>query len=220
MIDAIITYKERLIIALLETLDMVLVSSLISIIFGISLGLLLFLFRKNSIYQNKLLYSVISIISNIIRSIPFILFIIVLIPFNRLIIGTGFGVNASKIPLSLIGIASLSRLAEQTFIKLDNNLYETSYTMGSSKKSYIKYFLLNEARGQLVLNITTTIISIIAYSTVVGTIGGGGLGYLAINEGFSNFQYNLMWVIIIIMIIIVSVIQTGGNLIARKIDKR
>ncbi|WP_026391601.1 ABC transporter permease subunit [Haploplasma modicum] len=220
MIDAIITYKERLIIALLETLDMVLVSSLISIIFGISLGLLLFLFRKNSIYQNKLLYSVISVISNIIRSIPFILFIIVLIPFNRLIIGTGFGVNASKIPLSLIGIASLSRLAEQTFIKLDNNLYETSYTMGSSKKNYIKYFLLNEARGQLVLNITTTIISIIAYSTVVGTIGGGGLGYLAINEGFSNFQYNLMWVIIIIMIIIVSVIQTGGNLIARKIDKR
>lgn len=220
MIDAIITYKERLIIALLETLDMVLVSSLISIIFGISLGLLLFLFRKNSIYQNKLLYSVISVISNIIRSIPFILFIIVLIPFNRLIIGTGFGVNASKIPLSLIGIASLSRLAEQTFIKLDNNLYETSYTMGSSKKSYIKYFLLNESRGQLVLNITTTIISIIAYSTVVGTIGGGGLGYLAINEGFSNFQFNLMWVIIIIMIIIVSVIQTGGNLIARKIDKR
>ena len=151
---------------------------------------------------------------------PFILFIIVIIPFNRWVLGTGFGVDASKIPLSLIGIATFSRFTEQDLLDVDKSIYETSYALGASTIQYCRHFLLKEARTGLVLSFTSTTISLLSYSTVMGIIGGGGLGYLAISEGYYNFNYNLMWIIIIIMILIVQSIQTIGNILANKYDKR
>lgn len=213
-------YKNDLIVGFSETFEMLIVALLFTITLGFIFGYLLFITRKNGIKENKIVYTILSTIINIVRSIPFILFIIILMPLYRLILGVGFGVNASKIPLSIIGIAMFARYTEQAFLDVPNTLYETSYSLGASSYQYFRYFLLKEARSSLVLHLTTTIISLISYSTVMGTIGGGGLGDLAINEGFINYNYSLMWVTIVILVVFVQIIQVLGNLIASALDKR
>lgn len=213
-------FKTEIFTALFQTLDMMSTAMIITLIIGILLGFALFITRSDGIYNNKFIYFIISGIINIIRSIPFILFIIVIIPFNRWILGTGFGVNASKIPLSLIGISTFARFTEQDLLDVNKNVYETSYALGASSIQYCTQFLLKEARSGLILSFTSTTISLLSYSTVMGIIGGGGLGYLAMNEGYANFNYKLMWIIIIIMILIVQIVQTMGNIVAKKYDKR
>lgn len=213
-------FKAEIFQSLYQTLDMIFTAMLITLIIGILLGFLMFITRSDGIYKNKTIYFIVSSFINIIRSIPFILFIIVIIPFNRWLLGTGFGVNASKIPLSLIGISTFARFTEQDLLDVNKNIYETSYALGASTIQYFTHFLLKEARSGLILSFTSTTISLLSYSTVMGIIGGGGLGYLAISEGYYNFNYKLMWIIIIIMIIIVQIVQTLGNMISKKYDKR
>ena len=213
-------FKTEIFAALFQTLDMISTAMFITLIIGILLGFTLFITRSDGIYKNKIIYFIISGLINIIRSVPFILFIIVIIPFNRLILGTGFGVNASKIPLSLIGIATFARFTEQDLLDVNKSVYETSYALGASTIQYCTQFLLKEAQSSLILSFTSTTISLLSYSTVMGIIGGGGLGYLAMNEGYTNFNYKLMWIIIIIMILIVQIVQTMGNIVAKKYDKR
>lgn len=224
MIDGYIqsfkTFKPEIFKALYQTLDMMFTAMVITLIVGLLLGFVLFITRSDGIYKNKIIYFIVSVFINIVRSIPFILFIIVIIPLNRLILGTGFGVDASKIPLSLIGIATFARFTEQDLLDVDKKIYETSYALGASTIQYCTYFLLKEARSGLVLSFTSATISLLSYSTVMGIIGGGGLGYLAMSEGYYNFNYKLMWIIIVIMIIIVQFIQNLGNIAAKKYDKR
>lgn len=220
MLNTLINYKEVLIKAFLETIEMLAFAMAFALIFGLLLGFVLFLTRQKGLYENKIIYFILSLIVNVIRSIPFILFIIVLIPVTRFLIGTGFGVNASKVSLSLIGIATFARLSEQSLLGVNKDIYETSYALGANLGQYFKDFLLKESRQSLVLSFTSTTISLISYSTVMGVIGGGGLGYLAISEGYQNFNYPLMWIIIIIMVIIVQLVQVLGSTLAKKLDKR
>ena len=219
-IDILKTFKVEILQALYQTLDMMFTAMVLTLFIGIFLGFILFITRSDGIHGNKTIYFIISSLINMIRSIPFILFIIVMIPFNRMILGTGFGVNASKIPLSLIGIATFARFTEQDLLDVNKNIYETSYALGASTLQYCIHFLLKEARSGLILSFTSATISLLSYSTVMGIIGGGGLGYLAISEGYHNFNYKLMWIIIIIMIIIVQTVQIAGNILAKKYDKR
>lgn len=213
-------FKIEIFQSLYQTIDMMFTAMVVTLIVGILLGFALFITRSDGIYNNKIIYFIISGLINIIRSIPFILFIIVIIPFNRLILGTGFGVNASKIPLSLVGIATFARFTEQDLLDVNKSIYETSYALGANTIQYCTHFLLKEARSGLVLSFTSVTISLLSYSIVMGIIGGGGLGYLAISEGYYNFNYKLMWIIIIIMILIVQIVQTIGNMAAKKYDKR
>lgn len=203
-----------------ETVDMMLAAMVVSLILGLLLGFTLFITGSSGVHTNRIVYFLLSSIINIIRSIPFILFIIVMIPINRMLLGTGFGVDASKIPLSFIGIATFSRFVERDLLDVNKNIYETSYSLGANTLQFFTLFLLREARSSLVLSFTSTAISLLSYSTIMGIIGGGGLGYLAISEGYQNFNYPLMWIIIIMMIILVQIIQAIGNRIANKIDKR
>lgn len=213
-------FKEDLIKALLDTLNMMTTAMVLSCVLGLILGIVVFSTRTGGVSENKSIYFILSGLINIFRSIPFILFIIAMIPINRLLIGTGFGVNASKIPLTIIGIATYARLVEQDLLDVNKEMYETAYALGASKLQYYKNFLLVEARSSLVLSFTSASISLLSHSTVMGIIGGGGLGYLAIAEGYHNFNYTLMWIIIVMMILIVQVLQTVGNMISRSIDKR
>ena len=219
-IGAFQLFKEDIFLALFQTFDMLGAAMVMTFVVGLPLGFILFMTRPDGVYQNKTIYFIFSGFINMIRSIPFILFIIVLIPLNRMLLGTGFGVTASKIPLSLIGIAIFSRFTEQDLLDVSKNIYETSYALGANTFQYFTHFLLKEARSGLILSFTSATISLLSYSTVMGIIGGGGLGYLAMNEGYYNFNYPLMWIIIVLMIIIVQVIQTIGNRIAKKYDKR
>ena len=213
-------FKDDILLSLLQTSDMLFTAMVITLTVGLSLGFILFVTRSDGIYKNKAIYFILSGLINTIRSIPFILFIIVLIPLNRLLLGTGFGVTASKIPLSLIGIAIFSRFTEQDLLDVSKNIYETSYALGANTLQYFTHFLLKEARSGLILSFTSATISLLSYSTVMGIIGGGGLGYLAMSEGYYNFNYPLMWIIIVMMILIVQAIQTLGNGVAKKYDKR
>lgn len=213
-------YKDFLLTGFLETFEMLIVAIFFTVLLGFVFGFTLFVTKKDSLYENKYIYNILSTILNVIRSIPFILLIIVLMPVYRFFLGVGFGVNASKIPLSIIGVAIYSKLIEQTFIDLKSTTFETSYALGANRFQFFKLFLLKESRSTLIAHLTSTIISLIAYSTVMGTIGGGGLGDLAINEGYINYNYRLMWIAIVILIIIVQIIQTAGNIIAQKLDKK
>lgn len=219
-IETLKIFRNDILQAFYETLDMMTTAMLVSLIVGLILGFILFLTATNGIHKNKTIYFLLSSIINITRSVPFILFIIVIIPFNRMILGTGFGVDASKIPLSLIGIATFARFVERDLLDVNKNIYETSYALGANTLQYFTRFLLKEARSSLVLSFTTASISLLSYSTIMGIIGGGGLGYLAISEGYQNFNYPLMWIIIIMMIILVHIMQAVGNRIANKIDNR
>lgn len=213
-------FKSDILQALYQTLDMMATAMAVSIVLGLVFGFFLFMTRSDGLYQHRIFYFCLSALINIIRSIPFILFIIVIIPFNRLVLGTGFGVGASKIPLSLMGIATFARFTERDLLDVDKSLYETAYALGANSIQYCIYFLLKEARPGLILSFTSTTISLLSYSTVMGIIGGGGLGYLAISEGYYNFNYGLMWIIILMMVIIVQVLQTVGNILAKKNDIR
>ncbi len=219
-LEVLAYFKEDLIKALLDTLNMMTTAMVLSCVLGLILGIVVFSTRTGGVSENKSIYFILSGLINIFRSIPFILFIIAMIPINRLLIGTGFGVNASKIPLTIIGIATYARLVEQDLLDVNKEMYETAYALGASKFQYYNNFLLVEARSSLVLSFTSASISLLSYSTVMGIIGGGGLGYLAIAEGYHNFNYPLMWIIIMMMILIVQVLQTVGNMISRSIDKR
>lgn len=219
-IKAFDQFGGDLVRALIETFDMMLTAMVLSLICGLILGFLLFLTRSDGIYRNRILYFILSGFSNITRSIPFILFIIVMIPVNRMMIGTGFGVDASKIPLTFIGIATFARFTEQDLLDVNKSIYETAYALGANTLQYFTHFLLKEARSGLILSFTSTTVSLLSYSTVMGIIGGGGLGYLAISEGYHNFNYELMWIIIFVMILIVHLVQTTGNFISKKYDKR
>ena len=219
-IGAFQLFKEDIFLALFQTFDMLGAAMVMTFVVGLPLGFILFVTRSDGIYKNKAIYFILSGLINTIRSIPFILFIIVLIPLNRMLLGTGFGVTASKIPLSLIGIAIFSRFTEQDLLDVSKNIYETSYALGANTLQYFTHFLLKEARSGLILSFTSATISLLSYSTVMGIIGGGGLGYLAMSEGYYNFNYPLMWIIIVMMILIVQAIQTLGNGVAKKYDKR
>ena len=203
-----------------ETVNMLTTAMLVSLVVGLLVGLTLFVAGTQGVSRNRWVYFAVSTLVNTVRSIPFILFIIVLIPVSRMVLGTGFGVDSSKIPLSLVGIALFARLVEKDLLDVDHNIYETSYALGANQRQYFTHFLLPEARSGLVLSFTSTTISLLSYSTVMGIIGGGGLGYLAINEGYYNFNYKLMWIIIAMMVVLVQIVQAFGNRLAKELDKR
>lgn len=220
MFDIYLQFQDVLFKSFIETMQMMLIAMILSLVLGLCIGFLLFVVRKGGIFEKPFVYLVLSTLINIVRSVPFILFIIVMIPVNRLLIGTGFGVYASMIPLSIMGVATFSRFVEQDLLDVNSSMFETSYALGASKIQYFMLFLLVEARSSIVLSFTSTTISLLSYSTVMGIIGGGGLGYLAMAEGYHNFNYKLMWLIIVLMILLVQIVQTLGNKLAHKIDYR
>ena len=166
------------------------------------------------------MFSVINLVVNIIRSFPFLLLVVFLIPFTRFVIGTAIGTAAATIPLSIIAIAHYSRLVEQSLLDVPKGVMEAAISMGASVREVIFKFLYVEARSGLVLGLTTSIISFISYSTIMGVVGGGGIGDFAIRYGYQQFKTDLMMYMIIIMVILVQLIQFVGTTVSRMIDKR
>jgi D-methionine transport system permease protein len=220
IIDNWVKFQDEIIQGLNETLYMLFVSFLISAVIGTIIGVLIALCGKKQVFENLWISTPLSWIVNIIRSIPFILLMIIMVPFSRLIIGTGYGIYASMISLSVIGTAVVSRLVEQAIVDINPHIYETAKSLGVTKFQIFFHFILVEARSPLILGYTSSLISLIAYSTVVGVINGGGLGFLAMEEGFYMWNQNIMWIIIVIMVILVQIIQVIGSLLARISDKK
>lgn len=203
-----------------ETFIMVGVSILAAVLLGLPLGTWLYLSRKGQLLENRAVFSVLNLIVNIVRSFPFLLLVVFLIPFTRLIIGTAIGTAAATVPLAIIAIAHYSRLVEQSLLDVPRGVVEAAVSMGASIKDVIFKFLYVEARSGLVLGLTTSIISFISYSTIMGVVGGGGIGDFAIRYGYQQFKTELMMYMILILLVFVQMIQFTGTTVARLIDKR
>ncbi|WP_213518881.1 methionine ABC transporter permease [Paenibacillus montaniterrae] len=220
MPDVLRQYQSEIVEALGETFVMVGVSVVAAVLIGLPIGTFLFLCRKGSLLENKWVYSILDTLVNIVRSIPFLLLVVFLIPFTRLLIGTAIGTAAATVPLAIIAIAHYSRLAEQSMLDVPRGVLEAAVAMGASVKDVIFKFLYVEARSGLVFGLTTSTVSFISYSTVMGIVGGGGIGDFAIRYGYQQFKTDLMLYVMIIMVIIVQLLQFVGTTVARKIDKR
>lgn len=220
MPDILIQYQEEIWRSIGETFIMVGVSILAAIIAGLPLGTWLYLSRKGQLLENRAVFASLNLIVNIVRSFPFLLLVVFLIPFTRLLIGTAIGTAAATVPLAIIAIAHYSRLVEQSLLDVPRGVIEAAVSMGASLKDIIFKFLYVEARSGLVLGLTTSIISFISYSTIMGVVGGGGIGDFAIRYGYQQFQTELMFYMILIMLMFVQTIQVTGTTVARILDKR
>ena len=220
MPEIVMQYKEETIQAIGETFLMVGASVVAAVLIGLPLGTILYVCRKGQIAENRLLYGAVNLLVNITRSFPFLLLVVFLIPFTRLIVGTAIGTTAALVPLSIIAIAHYARLVEQSLLDIPKGVIEAAISMGASLRQIIFKFLYVEARSSLVFGLTTSTISFISYSTVMGVVGGGGVGDFAIRYGYQQYKTDLMFYVIIIMIIFVQLIQFIGTTVARKIDKR
>ncbi|WP_214890589.1 methionine ABC transporter permease [Exiguobacterium sp. s142] len=220
MPDVLVQYQTEIWRSIGETFIMVGVSILAAVLVGLPLGTWLYLSRKGQLLENRAVFSVLNLVVNIVRSFPFLLLVVFLIPFTRLIIGTALGTAAATVPLAIIAIAHYSRLVEQSLLDVPRGVVDAAVSMGASIKDVIFKFLYVEARSGLVLGLTTSIISFISYSTIMGVVGGGGIGDFAIRYGYQQFKTELMLYMIFIMLVFVQLIQFTGTTVARVIDKR
>jgi ABC-type methionine transport system permease subunit len=203
-----------------ETLIMTGFSSLFTLIFGLPLGLLLILTDRNGLLQNLAINRVVGAVVNAFRSVPFIILLVALIPFTRLIMGTALGTWASIVPLSIAAIPYYARMAEVSLREVDHGLIEAARSMGASRWTIIKEVLIPESMPGLIAGFTVTIVTLIGASAMAGAIGAGGLGDLAIRYGYQRFNYPIMAAVVAVLIVIVCLIQWIGDRLVSRLDKR
>jgi D-methionine transport system permease protein len=219
IIESIHYYLPELIQSLEETLIMMGISIAAAIIIGLPLGILLFTSRTNG-RKGTVLYQLLNLFITIIRSFPYLLFVVAMIPVTRFILGSSFGAIPASLPLSIVAIVIYARLVEQVLLDVPEDVGLLARSLGVSTYQYVTEFLLVEARSGLILSLTTTTVSMVSYSTVMGIVGGGGIGDFAIRYGYQRYEYGIMYFAILLMILAVFAIQLVGNGLARKFDKR
>lgn len=206
--------------ATVETLYMTAISVIVTFILGILLGLLLFLTAKGNLWENKPLNSIIASVVNIFRSVPFIILIILLIPFTKLLVGTMLGANAA-LPALIIGAAPFyARMVEIALREIDKGVLEAAKAMGAKTSTIIFKVLLPESMPALISGITVTAIALVGYTAMAGVVGAGGLGNLAYLEGFQRNHNDVTILATILILVIVFIIQFIGDIVTSKIDKR
>ncbi|MDO3408228.1 methionine ABC transporter permease [Saccharibacillus sp. CPCC 101409] len=213
-------YHEQIWESIGQTFYMVGMSTLAAVILGIPLGTLIFLTRPGEMLSNRTASAGINIVVNVIRSFPFLLLVVFMFPLTRAIVGTTIGTTAATVPLAVVAVAGYSRLVEQALVEVPRGVIEAARSMGASKLEIVWKFLYVEARSGLVLGLTTSIVSFISYSTVVGIVGGGGVGDFAIRYGYQRFEMDVTLCMVVLMVLLVQAVQVGGSYISRRIDKR
>lgn len=206
--------------SLAETLYMLSISAIIAALIGIPLGILLVVTEKQGILSCPVLNKPLAFIINLIRSIPFIILMVAIIPFTRLVAGTSIGTTAAIVPLTIAAIPYTARMVETSIREIPFGLIEAAESMGASPLQIIWKVLIPEALPSIIESLTVVIVSLIGASAMAGTIGGGGLGDLAIRYGYQRFQADVMIATIIVLVIIVQLIQFIGSNMAKKADKR
>lgn len=206
--------------SLAETLYMLSISAFIATAAGIPLGILLVVTEKNGILSCPIINKPLAFIVNVIRSIPFIILMVAIIPLTRLIAGTSIGTTAAIVPLTLAAIPYTARMVETSIREIPSGLIEAAESMGASPFQIIRKVLIPEALPSVIQNMTVVIVSLIGSSAMAGTIGGGGLGDLAIRYGYQRFQADVMIATIIVLVIIVQFMQFTGNLLSKRANKK
>ncbi len=203
-----------------ETLYMTLVSSFLAYLLGLPLGLLLIVTDKNGIRPMRVLNRLLSFVINFVRSVPFLILLIAVIPFTRFLVGTSVGSTATIVPLVLASAPFVARMVESSIKEVDRGVVEAAQSMGASPWQIVWKVLLPEAKPSLILNAAIATTTILGYSAMAGFVGGGGLGTISINYGFYRYQSDVMLVTVLLLVVIVQVFQEIGMRIAMKGDKR
>lgn len=203
-----------------ETVYMTLVSTLVGYIFGLPLGILLKVSDKEGLKPNAVLYKILDVIANIFRSIPFIILLILLIPFTRFLVGRSYGTTATIVPLTIAAVPFIGRMVESSLNEVDEGVIEAARSMGASNLRIIVKVMLVEARTSLISGATIATGTILGYSAMAGAVGGGGLGAIAIRYGYNRWQFDIMTVTVILLVVLVQIFQSVGMFIANKMDKR
>jgi len=198
---------------------MVLFSALFSLVIGFPIGILLVITKEGNIWEKRKINQILEFIINTLRSFPFIILMICLFPLSRVIVGTTIGVNAAIVPLSISAAPFVARIVEGALNEIDKGLIEASSSMGANNLTLIFKVMIPETLPHLIHGITVTIISLIGYSAMAGTIGAGGLGDLAIRFGYQRFKVDIMIYAVIVIIILVQLIQSLGNYLVAKTKK-
>ncbi|NML69249.1 methionine ABC transporter permease MetI [Chryseobacterium sp. RP-3-3] len=203
-----------------ETVYMTFVSGFFGFVLGLPVGILLFLTRKGQLLENAVYYRAISILVNIFRSIPFIILIVWMIPFTRVIIGTSIGMNAALVPLSVGAAPFIARLVENSLLEVPHGLIETARALGASPLQIIQKVLLPEALPSLINNAAITLITLVGYSAMGGALGAGGLGQIGYQYGYIGYDAVIMNVVLVLLVALVFIIQFAGDRLAKKFDHR
>ncbi len=205
---------------ILETLYMTIASTMLAYLFGLPLGVLLIVSDKNGIKPMPTLNAIISFIVNIFRSIPFLILLVAIIPFTRLVVGTMLGSTAAIVPLTVAAAPFVARMVETSLKEVDAGVVEAAESMGASTWQIISKVLLPEAKPSLITNATVTVITVLGYSAMAGFTGGGGLGDIATRYGLYKFDTATMWLVVLVIVVIVQILQEIGLRIAKVTDNR
>ncbi|MDQ1912844.1 methionine ABC transporter permease [Paenibacillus sp. GD4] len=204
----------------LDTLSMLGASTLFTVLIGLPLGIVLYLTGRGQLLEQPLIYAVLSFVVNVLRSVPFIILMILVIPLTRLIVGTSLGVPGSIPPLVIAAAPFFARLVETALREVDRGVIEAAQAMGATRMQLITKVLLPESRPGLIAAITITAVTLVSYTAMSGVIGGGGLGDLAIRYGYQRFQTTVMIVTVLILLALVQVLQTLGDRLVRKYQRK
>ena len=211
---------ELLIPSLLETLYMVILSTILSLLIGFPLGVLLVITEKDNLWEKPLFNKALGSIINVLRSLPFIILMIIVFPVARLVVGTTVGTTATIVPLSIAAAPFVARVMEGNLKEVDKGVVEFSISMGATVPQIITKVLIPEALPSIILGITLTVINLIGYSAMAGAIGGGGLGDLAIRHGYYGRRKEIMYSAVLVITLLVQSVQFIGNHLSLKINKK
>lgn len=203
-----------------ETLYMVGVSCALAVVFGLPIGVVLVTTERKGILENPGVNQVFGVVVNIGRSIPFVILMVAIMPFTRLLTGTSIGTTAAIVPLTVAAIPFVARMVETSLREVDQGVIEAAQAMGSSPWEIISKVLIPEAMPSLISGVTITAINLIGYSTMAGAIGGGGLGDLAVRYGYQRFRGDVMFATVVILVLLVQGVQMFGGTLARRVEKR
>lgn len=203
-----------------DTLTMLGMSALFTVLLGLPLGILLFMTSRGQILQNRFVYLILSIVVNVLRSIPFVILMILIMPFTKMLVGTTIEVKGSIPPLVIAAAPFFARLVETTLREVDKGVVEAAKAMGASSWQIIRKVLLPESLPGLVAGITITTVTLVSYTAMSGIIGGGGLGDLAIRYGYQRFMPDVMMVTVVILILLVIVLQTLGDRLVIRFSRK
>lgn len=210
---------EKIVVSIQETVYMVSISLIIGAILAFIVSILLVFTRKGGLYQNAVVYNLVNIIINIVRSTPFVVLLIAVMPLTKALIGTRIGPTAAIVPLTIYIIPFLARLMENSLLDTGKGIIEAAESMGATPLQIIFYFILPESKGSLILSLTTGIVGLIGSSAMAGYIGGGGIGSLVLNYGYNRFNFELMYSLVVLLILVTQAVQSLGSFFAAKARK-
>ena len=202
------------------TLYMTLATTFMGYVLGLPMGIALVITAPKGLRPNKIIYKVLDVVVNVVRSFPFLILLIVIQPLTRIIVGKSYGPTATIVPLTLSAAPFIARMVESSLLEVDHGVIEAAQSMGANLWTIIWKVMIGEAKTSLIVNVTIDLGTILGYSAMAGIVGGGGLGDIAIRYGYYRYDSSIMWVTVVLLIVLVQLMQYIGMTISKKLDKR